>query len=173
MGGWVLGCLIPAAAAAQTGPVPLTRAPCPLPHPLNCRLQRLEGILRAIAQGGVDADSVSEASRCVAQLRQQLSEMQQGQAAVELQLKYTTSASQLAQLQPQLEEQQRLLGRWEGRLGRQLEAIVGMQKSALSARSSGSSGGKLGGALGSGGAAASPQHTPQSSHLGFRPVGGL
>jgi hypothetical protein len=113
---------------------------------------------------------VSEASRCVAQLRQQLLEMQQGQAAVDLQLKYTTSASQLAQLQPQLEEQQRLLGRWEGRLGRQLETIVGMQKSALSARSSGS---KAGAAPGGSSDIASPQHTPQSSHLGFRPMGGL
>ena len=148
-----------------SSPLPATAcSPC-------CRLQRLEGILRAIAQGGVDADSVSEASCCVAQLRQQLSDMQQGQAAVELQLKYTTSASQLAQLQPQLEEQQRLLGRWEGRLGRQLETIVGMQKSALSARSSGS---KAGAAPGGGSSdGASPQHTPQSSHLGFRPMGGL
>jgi len=43
------------------------------------RLQRLEGIVRAIAQGGVDAESASEAARAVAQLRQQLREMQQGQ----------------------------------------------------------------------------------------------
>ena len=81
----------------------------------------------------MDAESVSEASRCVAQLRQQLAEMQQGQAALELQLKYTTSASQLAQLQPQLEEQQRSLGQWEGRLGRQLEQIVGSTMSAFDA----------------------------------------
>lgn len=44
------------------------------------RLQRLEGIVRAIGQShGVDAASVGEASRAVAQLRQGLQEMQQGQ----------------------------------------------------------------------------------------------
>ena len=50
------------------------------PTPLLRRLQRLEGIVRAIAQGqGVDAASVSEASRAVAALRQSLQDMQQGQ----------------------------------------------------------------------------------------------
>jgi hypothetical protein len=43
------------------------------------RLARLEGIVRAIAQGGADAAAVEEASRAVAQLRQQLQEQQQGQ----------------------------------------------------------------------------------------------
>lgn len=98
------------------------------------------------------------------------------QAALELQLKYSSSAGQLAQLQPALEEQQRLLARWEGRLGRQLEAIVGMQKSALSARSAG--GAKTaGGAAGSTGTLRaalgenSPMQTP-SVGLPFRPAGG-
>lgn len=62
------------------------------------------------------------------------------QAALELQLKYSASGQQLAALQPQLEEAQRGLTRWEARLGRQLEAIVGLQKGALSARSSASKG---------------------------------
>ena len=57
------------------------------------------------------------------------------QAALELQLKYSASEPQLAALQPQVVEAQRGLARWEGRLGRQLEAIVGLQKGALSARS--------------------------------------
>ncbi len=60
------------------------------------------------------------------------------QAALDLQLKYASGSPQLAQLQPQVEEQQRQLSRWEGRLGGQLEAIVSIQKAALSARSSGS-----------------------------------
>lgn len=99
------------------------------------------------------------------------------QAALELQLKYSSSASQLAQLQPAVEEQQRLLSRWEARLGRQLEAIVGMQKTALSARSSGggktaggsaNSSGTLRAALGEN----SPLQTP-SVGLPFRPAGGL
>ncbi len=52
------------------------------------RLQRLEGILRAISQGGpLDTGSVSEAGRDVAQLRAQLSEMQQAQGALELQVR--------------------------------------------------------------------------------------
>lgn len=67
---------------------------------------------------------------------------------MELQLKYSGSGSQLAQVQPQLEEAQRALGRWEGRLGRQLEAIVGMQKGAISARSSASKGGSMATPLG-------------------------
>ncbi len=98
------------------------------------------------------------------------------QAALELQLKYSSSASQLAQLQPAVEEQQRLLSRWEARLGRQLEAIVGMQKTALSARSSG--GGKTAsGAANSGTLRAalgenSPMQTP-SVGLPFRPAGSL
>ena len=111
------------------------------------------------------------------------------QAALELQLKYSSSTTQLAALAPQLEEQQRALGRWEARLGRQLEAIVGLQKGALSARSSGSLGSAVSGARG--GAAApdgkgaapalsggslgenTPMQTPAGGGLPFRPAGGL
>lgn len=92
---------------------------------------------------------------------------------MELQLKYASSASQLAQLQPQLEEQQRLLAAWEGRLGRQLEAIVGMQKSSLAARASGGSSSSVSGSAGGARAAVSGTPmaaTPQSSGLRFRPA---
>jgi hypothetical protein len=63
------------------------------------------------------------------------------QAAIELQLKYASGPPQLAVLRAQMEEQQRELSRWEGRLGRQLEVIVGIQRTAMSvgARSSGAS----------------------------------
>ena len=121
--------------------------------------------MRAIGQGGVDAESAGQAARAVATLRQQLGELQQGQAALELQLKYSSSGSQLAALQPSLEEQQRALARWEGRLGRQLEAIVGMQKSALSARSAGKGGAGPAPALSEN----SPLQTPQHSGGGLRP----
>jgi hypothetical protein len=143
------------------------------------RLQRLEGIVRAIGQGGsVDASSVSEASRAVAALRQSLQEMQQGQAALELQLKYSSGGSQLAALAPQVEEQQRALARWEARLGRQLEAIVGLQKGALSARSSSSLGGKSAmqalssGSLGEN-TPGGPMQTPAGGGLPFRPAAGM
>ena len=190
-------------------------------HPIH-RLERLEAILRAIAQGGggVDSDAAADSVAAVAQLRQQLQEMQQGQvrcaqaegsrlsapcllcslpphplpssplthkcrslpacplsflpapvpqATVGLQLKYTSSTSQVAQLQPQLEEQQRALARWEAALGRQLEAIVGMQKGAL-ARSSAGSGSAIGRSSG-GGSSISGLHTPQSSGVSFRTPG--
>lgn len=67
-------------AAGPDGPGQHNRCPLlPLCYPIR-RLQRLEGIVRAIGQGqGVDAGSVAEASRAVAALRQQLQEIQQGQ----------------------------------------------------------------------------------------------
>lgn len=136
--------------------------------------------MRAIGQGGVDAESASQASRAVSQLQQELQQLQQGQAAVELQLKYSSTATQLGQVQPQLEEQQRLLARWEGRLGRQLETIVGLQKSALSARSSKTAAGIGGGVVPPSASAArasfgenSPMQTPSSAALAFRPAGGM
>ena len=87
-----------------------------------------------------------------------------------LQLKYTSSAAQVAQLQPQLEEQQRALARWEAALGRQLEAIVGMQKGAF-ARSSASGGGSMLGRSSGGSSSISGLHTPQSSGVTFRTPG--
>lgn len=107
------------------------------------------------------------------------------QAALELQLKYSSGGSQLAALAPQVEEQQRALSRWEARLGRQLEAIVGLQKGALSARSSGSLGSAVSAARGKGGMQAlssgslgentpgGPMQTPAGGGLPFRPAGGL
>lgn len=107
------------------------------------------------------------------------------QAALELQLKYSSGGSQLAALAPQFEEQQRALSRWEARLGRQLEAIVGLQKGALSARSSGSLGSAVSAARGKGGMQAlssgslgentpgGPMQTPAGGGLPFRPAGGL
>lgn len=59
----------------------------PTPNLTPRRLQRLEGILRAISQGApLDAISASEAGREVAQLRAQLADMQRAQAALELQV---------------------------------------------------------------------------------------
>ena len=101
---------------------------------------------------------------------------------LELQLKYSSGGSQLAALAPQVEEQQRALARWEARLGRQLEAIVGLQKGALSARSSGSLSSAVSAGRGKSMAAAlsssslgenTPMQTPAGGGLPFRPAGGL
>ena len=124
------------------------------------RLARLEGIVRAISQGPVEPASASEARRAVGQLRQQLEQLQAAQATLELQVKYSPGPSQLGALAGQVVEQQRALGQWEGRLGRQLEAIVGIQKQALSARSASSAGGRSG--------PDSAMLTPQASTAAFR-----
>ena len=117
--------------------------------------------MRAISVGPLGAESVAEAQRGVASLRASLAELQTGQGALELQLKYSPSPDQLAALRGQLGEAQRALSRWEARLGRELEAIVGLQRSALC----GSAGG--GGARSSGDSAMT---TPQASTAAFRPL---
>ncbi|DBB14361.1 TPA: hypothetical protein ACH3X3_004662, partial [Trebouxia sp. C0006] len=92
------------------------------------RMQRIEGILKVIAQDSHSPGRVQTAEDSVAKLRAQLIELQQSEAALEGQMNQASNDTAMAELRLRLEAHQRMLARWEAKVARQLEKIVGLQK---------------------------------------------
>lgn len=91
------------------------------------RLQRLERVLNTIAADAAEPERVRSAYMAVLALGRELVELQQSNAEFAAALDAAGTRGELAEVKRRLEAHQQLLGSWEEKVGRQLEAITELQ----------------------------------------------